>query len=143
MNKNLIASSNISINSTPQKIWNVLTNPKKVKIYLYGTKIKTDWKIGSPISFEGEYQGKKYQDKGIIIDNQPLQTITYSYWSSFSGLEDKTENYSIICYKLKKQGEGIYIFTWHQQGFVSEDGKCHTKQGLIEMLKEIKRLAEE
>lgn len=78
MNKNLIASSNISINSTPQKIWNVLTNPKKVKIYLYGTKIKTDWKIGSPISFEGEYQGKKYQDKGIIIDNQPLQTITYS-----------------------------------------------------------------
>ena len=47
MNKNLIASSTILINSTPQKIWDVLTNPEKVKIYLFGTKIKTDWKKGT------------------------------------------------------------------------------------------------
>tara|TARA_B100000768_G_scaffold181851_1_gene206888 strand:+ start:2313 stop:2480 length:168 start_codon:yes stop_codon:yes gene_type:complete len=47
MNKNLIASSAILINSTPQKIWDVLTNPEKVKIYLFGTKIKTDWKNSS------------------------------------------------------------------------------------------------
>jgi uncharacterized protein YndB with AHSA1/START domain len=143
MNKNLIASSTILINSTPQKIWDVLTNPEKVKIYLFGTKIKTDWKKGNPISFEGEYQGKTYNDKGIVIDYQPLQTISYSYWNSFSGLENKTENYAIVNYKIEEQGEGIYIFTWHQQGFVSEEVKCHTEKGLIAMLEEIKKIAEE
>ena len=143
MNKNLIASSTILINSTPQKIWDVLTNPEKVKIYLFGTKIKTDWKKGSPISFKGEYHGKTYNDKGIVIDYQPLHNLSYSYWSSFSGLEDKTENYAIVNYQLKEQGEGIYYFTWHQQGFASEEGKCHTEKVLIAMLLEIKKIAEE
>lgn len=143
MNKNLIASSTISINSTPLQIWDVLTNPEKVKVYLYGTKVKTDWIKGNPISFEGQYEGKKYHDKGIIIDNQPLKTLTYSYWSSFSGLEDNTENYAIISYKIEEKEKGMYNFTWHQQGFASEEGKCHTEQGLIAMLQEIKKLAEE
>ena len=38
MNKNLIASSTILINSKPQKIWDVITNPEKVKIYLYSSR---------------------------------------------------------------------------------------------------------
>ena len=33
--------------------------------------------------------------------------------------------------------------TWHQQGFSSEEGKCHTEEGLEPMLKKIKELAEE
>lgn len=143
MNKNLIASSSILINSTSQRIWDVLTNPKEIKIYLFGTKVTSDWKKGSPISFEGNYDGHIYHDKGIIIDNQPMQLIKYSYWSSFSGLEDKAENYAIVSYKLEEKKNNVYRFTWRQQGFTSEKCKCHTEQELITMLKKIKKIAEE
>lgn len=143
MNKNLIALSTILIRSSRQQIWDVLTNPEKIKRYLYGTKIKTNWTKGDPISFEGEYEGRKYLDKGIVIEVKALQSISYSYWSSFSGLEDKADNYAIVNYKIEEQGEGVYIFTWHQQGFVNEEGKCHTEKGLIAMLGEIKKIAEE
>jgi uncharacterized protein YndB with AHSA1/START domain len=68
MNKNLIALSTILIRSSRQQIWDVLTNPEKIKRYLYGTKIKTNWTKGDPISFEGEYEGRKYLDKGIVIE---------------------------------------------------------------------------
>ncbi len=34
MNKNLKVSKSIEINSSADKIWDTLTNPEKIKIYL-------------------------------------------------------------------------------------------------------------
>src|SRR5690554_2223019 len=101
MNKNLIASSKINIKSTPEKVWDILTNPVKIKEYLYGTEVITDWKTGSPIIFKGEYDGQQYKDKGKVIENKKNELLKYDYWSGFSGLEDKPENYSLVTYKIE------------------------------------------
>lgn len=142
MKKDLIASSNIKIQSTPEKVWNVLTNPEIIKNYLFGTEVKTDWKVGSPIIFQGEYDGQQYLDKGNVIENRENQLLKYNYWSGFSGLEDKSENYSLITYKIDKLEDNALKFTWHQKGFSSEEGQHHTEQGLNEMLVKIKKLSE-
>ncbi len=142
MDKNLIASSNIHIQSTPEKVWDVLTNPEKIKEYLFGTEVLTDWSIGSPIVFQGEYNGQQYKDKGKVIENVKNELLKYDYWSGFSGLEDKPENYSLVTYKIESLDDNSLIFNWHQQGFSSEEGKCHTEQGLQSMLEKIKELAE-
>lgn len=142
MNKNLVASSNINIQSTPEKIWAVLTKPENIKEYLFGTEVLTDWKIGNPIVFQGEYNGQKYEDKGNVIENTKNKLLKYDYWSGFSGMEDKPENYSFVTYKIEKLNDNSVKFTWHQQGFSSEEGKCHTEQGLQSMLEKIKELAE-
>ena len=143
MDKSLIATRSIQINSTPEKIWGVLTKPKKIKTYLFGTEVKTDWRVGSPISFSGEYEGHKYEDKGNVIENKPNELLNYSYWSGFSGLEDRSENYSLVSYRIKKLENNNCEFTWYQQGFSSEEGKCHTEEGLEKMLEKIKQLSEE
>ncbi len=142
MDKNLIASSSIHIQSTPEKVWDVLTNPEKIKEYLFGTEVLTDWNIGSPIVFQGEYNGQQYKDKGNVIENMKNELLQYDYWSGFSGLEDKPENYSLVTYKIEMLDDNSVNFTWHQQGFSSEEGKCHTEQGLLSMLEKIKELAE-
>lgn len=143
MDKNLIASSNINIQSTPEKVWDVLTNPVKIKEYLFGTEVITDWKIGSSIIFQGEYDGQQYKDKGNVIENKKNELLKYDYWSGFSGLEDNPENYSLVIYKIENLDDNSVNFTWHQQGFSSEEGKCHTEEGLKAMLEKIKELAEE
>lgn len=142
MDKKLIASSNINIQSTPEKVWDVLTNPEKIKEYLFGTEVLTDWNIGSPIVFQGEYNGQQYKDKGNVIENTKNELLKYDYWSGFSGLEDEPENYSLVTYKIENLDNSSVNFTWHQQGFSSEEGKCHTEQGLQSMLEKIKELAE-
>lgn len=142
MDKSLIASSNINIQSTSEKVWNVLTNPENIKEYLFGTEVLTDWNIGSPIIFQGEYDGQQYKDKGNVIENTENKLLKYNYWSGFSRLEDKPENYSLVTYKIEKLDDNSVNFTWHQQGFSSEEGKCHTEQGLQSMLEKIKELAE-
>ncbi len=63
-------TSNINIESIPEKVWDVLTNPENIKKYLFGTEVLTDWNIGSPIVFQGEYDGQQYKDKGNVIEKK-------------------------------------------------------------------------
>src|SRR4051812_19004731 len=103
MNKDLQVSETIEVNASAEKVWHALTTPKLIAEYLFGTETVTDWKIGSEVIFQGEYEGHKYRDKGVILENIPLKRISYSYWSGFSGLEDKPENYSTVTYTIEPQ----------------------------------------
>ena len=142
MNHNLSVSESVIINADVKKVWDALTNPTKIKDYLYGTETVTDWKVGSPIIFQGEYQGHKYKDHGIIVENKTNELLSYSYWSGFTGLEDKPENYSTVTYTLKVIDSNSTGFTWTQKGFKDETGYNHSKSGMTEFLKSVKTVAE-
>lgn len=143
INKNLIASHAVTINATASNVWYVLTNPASIKTYLFGTDVTTDWKVGSPILFNGEYNGQQYEDKGNVLVNIENEILKYNYWSGFSGLDDQPENYALVNYFIEDLGNNQVQFKWEQQGFSSEEGQCHTEQMLGNMLAQIKVLAEE
>src|ERR1700710_2649756 len=114
----LTVSQSIEINAEPEKVWDALTNPEIIKEYLFGTETITDWNVGSEIIFQGEYEGHSYADKGIILQNDLYKQLSYSYWSGFSGLEDKPENYSLVTYTLdNNENNKSTIFTWTQTGY--------------------------
>ena len=143
MNTSLVVSKSIVINANAQQVWEVMTKPEKIKVYLYGTQTITDWQVGSPIIFQGEYEGKTYKDKGNVIGNVENEFLKYNYWSGFSGLEDKAENYSVITYIIQKLNDNEVQLSWLQQGFADETGQQHMEAGLPTMLKDIKKLVEE
>ena len=143
MNKNLKSSHSVEINSSPEKVWDVLTNPEKIAIYLYGTKTETDWKMGSPITFSGSYNGMTYSDKGLVMANVPYTLLAYDYWTQFSGLEDVPENYCEVSYHIHDNNNGTVKFTWQQIGFKNEESLEHNQAGMPAILEQIKKLAEE
>src|ERR1700709_1735472 len=102
MNGQLTAEVSVSINASKSKVWKALTTPALIKKYLMGTNVTSDWKEGSLIKYEGEYQGKKYSDKGTIKKIEPGKILQSTYWSSMSGKEDKPENYNLVTYKLSQ-----------------------------------------
>lgn len=55
------------INASSSRVWEALTDPKLIKQYLFGTEVSTDWKVGSPITYRGVWNGREYEDKGRII----------------------------------------------------------------------------
>lgn len=142
MNHNLTVSRSIDINASLEKVWKGLTTPSIIKDYLFGTETITDWKPGSEIIFQGEYEGHKYKDKGVIQENVLHQRISYSYWSGFSGLEEKPENFSKIIYDLKKIDDNKTHFTWTQKGYPDEQRQKHSETGMEEFLKKIKEVIE-
>ena len=143
MNSDLKVSKSIVIKSSAENVWDGMTNPDKIKVYLFGTETITDWKTGSAIIFQGEYNGQHYKDKGNVLENQPNKLLKYKYWSGFSGLEDKSENYSIVTYQIEETDKSTVKLTWTQEGFASEEGQQHLEQGLPGMLEQIKELVEE
>jgi uncharacterized protein YndB with AHSA1/START domain len=142
MRQDLIVSRSILMNTSPDSLWKTLTSPELIKEYLFGTETLTDWIVGHEIVFQGEYQGHKYRDHGVILDLEPNKRLSYSYWSGFTGLEDKPENYSEITYILAKKAELQVEFTWMQRGFANEEGKKHSESGMDGLLEKIKSIAE-
>ena len=69
-------------------------------------------KVGSSIIYQGEYNGHQYKDKGNVIESAENKVLSYNYWSDFSGLEDKPENYSLVTYKIENITESKVKFTW-------------------------------
>src|SRR6056297_648273 len=105
------AKASIEIHSSPEVIWEALTNPDIIEKYLYGTKTITDWVEGSPIIFMGEYNGKQYKDKGEVRRIIPNQYIEYTFFSSFSDLEDKPENYTLVTYEIDNNADDKSMLT--------------------------------
>jgi len=142
MKLDLQVSESIVINAGAARVWNVLTNPEIIKEYLFGTQTVTDWKVDSEIVFQGEYEGHKYRDHGVIKENIHHKRISYSYWSGFSGLEDKPENYGMVIYDLAPVDSHHTTFTWTQKGYPDEDRQKHSQSGMKAFLEQIKGIAE-
>jgi uncharacterized protein YndB with AHSA1/START domain len=141
MNRDLKANADITINASPDLVWDALVNPEKIKVYLFGTNTSSQWTLGSEIVFEGEYQGQHYRDKGKITDIQANKILQYTYWTGFSGLEDKEENYSLVRFELKKDGSTTQLLLT-QAGFPSEQAAEHSSLAWKQILEAIKKLVE-
>ena len=100
MNKTLIAKAAVTVNAPTSKIWEAITNPEFIKQYLFGADVITDWKEGSPIHYKGIYQGKAYEDKGVVLKVEPEKLLLITHWSPLSGSTDSPENYHQVRYDL-------------------------------------------
>src|SRR5688572_1515722 len=93
MNNKFTAEARTTINAPASRVWDALTNPSLIKQYLYGTQVTSDWKVGSSITYSGEWEGKSYEDKGEILQMEPNRLLISTFWSSLTGLPDAPENY--------------------------------------------------
>jgi uncharacterized protein YndB with AHSA1/START domain len=132
---------NTSINAPKSKVWMALIDPEQVKKYFFGTVLKSDWKVGSAITFSGEWEGKPYLDKGIILQIEKEKILKYNYWSSFSGTEDKPENYATIIYSLEEKDGQTTIFI-SQDSIKSKEALDHSEQNWQMIMKSLKELLE-
>ncbi len=135
------SSASISIHAPAKKVWDALTVPEQVKQYFFGTNLETDWKVGSPMYFRGEYQGKTYEDKGHVLEFSPVKNLSFDYWSGFSGLEDKPENYAVIHYALT-HADGNTTVTVSQSNVDTQERADHSANNWKMVLEGLKKFVE-
>lgn len=141
MKQNLSAETSITIKATPAKVWKAITTPASVKKYLMGTTVTSDWKEGSPINYEGEYNGKTYHDKGIIKKIKQESVFQSTYWSSMGGKEDKPENYNTVTYALSDEDDRT-LLTLTQDNIATEEEKEHATKNWEQVLQKLKEVVE-
>lgn len=143
MNANLKVEGSIAINAATERVWNTLVSPEKIKRYLFGSDVDTDWRIGSPISFAREYEGKRYVDKGELLEVDKGKCLKFTFFSSQEGYEDSPGNYSTITYTINGMGDHKTTLTFLREHIPIEFERKNQERYLPYLLQEIKKLAEE
>ncbi len=74
-----------------------------------GTTIETDWKIGHPITFRGEWEGRSFTDRGEIQTLSEAHELSFTHWSDKDGSGERPESYHIVKYELQPAGSGTRV----------------------------------
>lgn len=143
MNKNLVGSAkaSITINVPIAKAWDAFVNPETIKQYMFGTNVVSNWKEGGSIVWKGEWQGKAYEDKGVILKLKPERMLQYSHFSPLSGLPDAPENYLTVTVELSNEGTGTFVLL-SQNNNATEKAREHSEKMWGMMLAGLKELLE-
>jgi uncharacterized protein YndB with AHSA1/START domain len=129
------------VHATREKIWSAIIDPDLVEKYFFGTRLSTDWKVGSTMEFQGEWQGQPYKDLGTVMTIDPPSNLSFSYWSSLSGNADRPELRQIIRYALEEADDGVRV-TVSAANYDTEERAKHSA-GLWEaVLEGLKQLVE-
>lgn len=142
MDNDLIAKASIAISAPKSKVWDALVRPEAIKEYMFGTNVVTDWREGGPIIWKGEWQGKPYEDKGVVLQFKPGRTIQYSHFSPLTGLPDKPENYHKVTVELSGEGNQTLV-TLVQDNNPTEQDREHSEQNWTMMLTAMKKFIED
>lgn len=133
MNKGFIARASTSIPVPLEKVWQALVDPSAIKRYMFGTNVVTSWREGSPITWSGQWQGKPYEDNGVILQFKPGQRLQYSHFSPLAGLPDKPENYHIVTIELSAEGQQTHVLLT-QDNNPTEEARDHSEKNWRMML---------
>lgn len=141
MNVNLIISKSIIIASNPSAVWDVLINPEKIKQYFTGAETLTNWQPGGEIIFIHNYEQQEFRNKGVILNFETNHLLRYTYWTAFSGSEDKPENYTVITYILTTV-DNMTKLSFTQTNFKNKEWYTALETGWDIVLAKIKEIAE-
>ena len=135
------ARASTSIGAPPETVWHALTDPAEVKKFYFGTDLKTDWKPGSRIAWSGEWQGKKYEDRGEVLEIERNRRMKYTHFSPLTGQEDRPENYHTITVELAPDGDGTRV-SLEQTNNADAKARAHSQQNWQTVLDSLKTLLE-
>jgi uncharacterized protein YndB with AHSA1/START domain len=133
----------VLINADPDSVWKTITEPENISAWISEKPIKiiSEWKLGSGIVFESEWNGRLNIDKGIILELKKPEIFRYSFWTHISRMPDIPENYAVIEFILEEHGTQTLLSVIHSN-LIMEAGYEHANFFWIVALNEIKKLAE-
>jgi uncharacterized protein YndB with AHSA1/START domain len=137
-----VASAETEIDAPAERVWRALTDPDEIEKYMFGARVTTDWKPGSPITGTGEYEGKPFEDKGEILEVEPGRRLRLTHFSPLSGADDFPENYHTLTYELEGH-DGRTRLSLSQDNNPSAEAAQHAQANWERMLAGLKATVEE
>jgi uncharacterized protein YndB with AHSA1/START domain len=135
-----VAKASTVIDAPMGRVWDALVNPEKIKQYMFGTTVSSDWKKGSAITWKGEWEGKSYEDKGEILRIEPPRLLEYTHYSPMAGEPDEPEFYHTVTVELSESGGGTKV-ALSQDNNKTDEARQHSEKNWTMMLEGLKKIA--
>src|SRR5665647_3642063 len=102
-----VARAEVHIDATPERVWSVLTAPEPRPEIMFGARTVTDWQPGSVIRWQGEWEGRPFEDNGVVLKVAPQKHLKVTHYLSLIHISEPTRrtpiSYAVFCLKKKKQ----------------------------------------
>src|SRR5262245_31567464 len=108
---------------------------------MFGTTVVSDFRPDGPITWQGEWEGKRYEDKGMILDARTGELLRYTHFSPLAGLPDKPENYHVVTIDLMDDGSFTRV-SLSQDNNPSDQARQVSEKNWTTMLNGLKQLLE-
>ena len=99
------------IASTPENLWNALTDPEITQQYWSGTRIESDWKVGSKVIYRRE---GKITDEHIILEVEPFRRLSHTFHPVFIE-EFRNESPSRVTFEIEAGGQVVRLTVIHDE----------------------------
>ncbi len=100
------------IRTTQDRLWDALTNPEVTQKYYFGTRLRTDLKIGGAWEYvmTGPDGMEQLPVKGVIEDIIPKTRIVHSF-----NFHDKSQSNSRVTYQLEPANQLMKLTVTHDR----------------------------
>lgn len=124
---------NISIDSTAENIWKVLTNEEEFSACFENIKMNCkEWKVGEKIMFESK------QNENTIVDEAMITSILENERLRYNYKKQNAKHEIEVIFSLKQSGSFTYL-SIEGKDFIDEFERSHSENTWINMMQIIKR----
>ena len=131
----------MDVDAGQDAVWAALTDPARIAGWMMGAEVRTDWRVGSPITWSGEMDGTSYEDKGEVLEVDEPNRLSMTHYSPLSGEEDVPENYHTLTYVLDGHNGHTHV-SLSQDNNSSADAAEHSQANWEKMLAGLKATVE-
>ena len=98
------------IKTTPEKLWDALTNPEFMKQYWFGMYCTSEWKSGSP--WQLRFSDGQIGDAGEIVESTPPKRLAIK-WRNEWKPELKAEGFSLCVFEIEPEDAAVKLTVTH------------------------------
>jgi uncharacterized protein YndB with AHSA1/START domain len=128
----------IYIKTTPERLWEAITDPEMRSKYSFGMRVTSDWTPGSRYEFTGP-DGAEIWGEGENLEVEPPRRLVQSYRALWSE-EVKQEGTSRVTYEIEPVGDSCLLRVTHDE--LREDANDELYGGWPMILSGLKTLLE-
>jgi uncharacterized protein YndB with AHSA1/START domain/DNA-binding transcriptional ArsR family regulator len=128
----------VFIRTTPQKLWQALTDGEVTKRYFFGEAVHSDWKAGSEWHSTGPEGNRDVEGK--VIESDPPRRLVMTWRALYD--PDLSSELSRVTYFIEKRGDVCKLAVTHELADAPKTAQHVSKDGWTLILSTLKTLLE-
>jgi uncharacterized protein YndB with AHSA1/START domain len=102
------------IKTTPEKLWEALTSSEFTRQYWFGTEVRSNWRVGSPLAL---VMGGKVTDSGEILEADRPRRLAYTFRHELDA-DMRQEGATRVVFTIAPYGDLVKLTVTHE-GFAA------------------------
>ena len=120
----------VFIRATPERIWEAITDPARTRDYFYGTQVKSDWKVGSPMFYD--YPDGRLAAEGKILEIDPPRRLVHTFSATWDD-EVAPDAPHTVAWTIQPMGAACRVSCEHW-GFAGETATYRSVSGGLSLI---------